>query len=89
MTEVAPRVVYEEMPYHSQFASPELVGPVVFGNMDAQDDPRWADSGASTKVEYGRWAWNLCGMACLKSICDMSMIVSRIIRTPLRAMRTA
>lgn len=70
MTNVAPRVIYDKMPYHSQFASPELVGPIVFGEMQAVDDPRWADSGAKTAEEYARWAWNLCGMACLKSVLE-------------------
>ncbi|HSX43281.1 MAG TPA: C39 family peptidase [Candidatus Saccharimonadales bacterium] len=70
MTNIAPRVIYEEMPYHSQFASPELVGPIVFGEMQAKDDPRWSESGASTPEEYARWAWNLCGMVCLKSVLE-------------------
>jgi hypothetical protein len=70
MTNIAPQVMYDEMPYHSQFASPELVGPIVFGEMQAIDDPKWAESGATTAEEYARWAWNLCGMACLKSVLE-------------------
>lgn len=51
---------------HTQFASPELVGPIVEGGLDPASDPAWADSGAGSSAEYARWAGHLCGMTCLR-----------------------
>ncbi|MDF6041805.1 C39 family peptidase [Streptomyces sp. JH14] len=51
---------------HTQFASPELVGPIVEGGLDPAADPGWADSGAESPAEYARWAGHLCGMTCLR-----------------------
>jgi hypothetical protein len=41
---------------HAQFASPELVGPIVEGGLDPAADPGWADSWAKSPAEYARWA---------------------------------
>lgn len=54
------------VPVHTQFASPGLVGAIVEGGLDPAEDPGWADSGASSPVEYARWAGHLCGMTCLR-----------------------
>lgn len=51
---------------HTQFASFELVGPIVEGGLDPASDPAWADSGAGSPAEYARWAGHLCGMTCLR-----------------------
>ncbi|MEW2176457.1 peptidase [Streptomyces sp. NPDC005406] len=55
-----------QVPVHTQFASFELVGPIVEGGLDPASDPAWADSGASSPAEYARWAGHLCGMTCLR-----------------------
>lgn len=54
------------LPVHTQFASPDLVGAIVEGGLDPAEDPRWADSGATSAAEYARWAGHLCGMTCLR-----------------------
>ncbi|SEL86636.1 C39 family peptidase [Streptacidiphilus jiangxiensis] len=54
------------VPYCSQFGSPELVPELISGTLAAQDDPRWAESGASTPQEYAWWCRRVCGMACLR-----------------------
>lgn len=53
-------------PVHTQFASPELVGPIVEDGLDPATDPAWAESGARSPAEYARWAGHLCGMTCLR-----------------------
>lgn len=54
------------VPVHTQFASFELVGPIVEGGLDPASDPAWAESGAKSPAEYARWAGHLCGMTCLR-----------------------
>jgi len=56
------------VPYFSQWESPELVAEFIDGSRRSADDPRWADSGASTPEEYEFWARKVCGLACLKMI---------------------
>ncbi|MFF8912441.1 peptidase [Streptomyces sp. NPDC015032] len=53
-------------PVLTQFASPELVGPIVEGGLDPVTDPAWAESGAASPAEYARWSGHLCGMTCLR-----------------------
>lgn len=54
------------IPVHTQFATRELVGPIVEGGLDPAEDPGWAGSGAASPAEYARWAGHLCGMTCLR-----------------------
>ena len=49
----------------TQYASPELIGDIVYGGREAGDDPRWRESGAPTHGDYARWCGQWCGMACL------------------------
>ncbi len=57
------------VPYFSQWKTPEMTSPVVAkGPAALLDDPLWQQSGAQTVEEYAQWATNLCGMACLKMI---------------------
>jgi len=56
------------VPYFSQWESPELAAEFIDGSRRAADDPRWADSGASTPEEYEFWSHKVCGLACLKMI---------------------
>ncbi|MEU1124792.1 peptidase [Streptomyces sp. NPDC005899] len=53
-------------PIHTQFATPDLVGPIVEDGLDPALDPGWAASGAASPAEYARWAGHLCGMTCLR-----------------------
>jgi len=55
-----------DIPYYSQFASPELVHDIVNGLISARDDPRWREFGAETLQEYEFWSWKACGIASLK-----------------------
>ncbi|MEU9758351.1 peptidase [Streptomyces sp. NPDC047987] len=54
------------VPVLTQFASPDLVGPIVEDGVDPATDPAWADSGAASRAEYARWSGHLCGMTCLR-----------------------
>ncbi len=76
-SELPSRYVLENTPYCSQFASAELVGSIVDKEIPAYADPKWQESGASTLEEYEYWAWNLCGMACLKSILDANGFIGK------------
>lgn len=64
----ARRFVHSDVPYFSQWESPELVAQILNGVIKAEDDPKWRGSGASSKAEYAAWSWAGCGMACLKMI---------------------
>lgn len=66
MPNIAVPAVRHEVPYHAQWASPELVPAIVGRTLRAADDPRWAEHGASTPEEYEWWSWQLCGVACLR-----------------------
>ncbi|HLW95762.1 MAG TPA: hypothetical protein VKS25_10315 [Solirubrobacteraceae bacterium] len=57
-----------QIPYRSQYASPELAAELQSGRLAYEDDPRWREFGADTPAEYRRWARCGCGMACLQMI---------------------
>lgn len=57
-----------QIPYRSQFASPELVAEIVAGVRSVDDDPRWRESGGATPAEYAVCASTGCGMACLQMV---------------------
>ncbi|GGU08680.1 C39 family peptidase [Streptomyces violascens] len=65
MSDRHPRAIHP-VPYHSQWASPELVEEIVEGALDAAQDPLWREYGAQTPEEYAWWSWRLCGVACLR-----------------------
>ncbi|MGI9004497.1 MAG: C39 family peptidase [Pseudonocardia sp.] len=58
--------VRHQVPYFSQWESPQLVPLILGGAMSAADDPLWSLSGASTPAAYEFWSWRICGMACLR-----------------------
>jgi peptidase C39-like protein len=58
--------VLNQVPYFSQWESPQLVPLILSGNMRASDDPLWPQSGATSPEEYEFWSWRVCGMACLR-----------------------
>jgi hypothetical protein len=59
-----------DIPYRSQYASPELAAEFQAGRLAFADDPRWEESGARSREEYVRWARSGCGMACLQMILE-------------------
>lgn len=61
----SPATVHD-VPYFSQWESPELVPEFITGARSAADDPLWPGSGAASASEYEFWARRLCGMACLR-----------------------
>ena len=60
------RVSYP-VPYYAQVASPELAGPIFREEMDARDDPRWAETGARDADEYAYWVMRACGIVSMKT----------------------
>ncbi len=62
------RFVLAEVPYFAQWESRELVAKILRGDVQAQDDPRWRNSGAKSRTEYASWSWAGCGMACFKML---------------------
>ncbi len=59
---------HQDVPYYSQWESPELTSAILTGKILASADPLWQNSGAVTPAEYELWSWNACGMACLKML---------------------
>ncbi|MFF3645380.1 peptidase [Streptomyces sp. NPDC002564] len=53
-------------PVRTQFASPDLVGPIVYEDFDRAADPAWRTSGAATVEDYARWCGHLCGLTCFR-----------------------
>ena len=62
------RFIHEQVPYFAQWKSRRLVAHILDGSVQAEDDPKWKASGATSKAEYASWSWSACGMACLKMI---------------------
>lgn len=58
------------VPYFSQWETPDLTAKILDQGVGAalRQDPLWRSSGASSIDEYAAWAWNICGMACLKMV---------------------
>ncbi|MGO4563322.1 C39 family peptidase [Rhizobiales bacterium 3FA27D7] len=59
-----------QIPYFSQWETPDLTAKILDQGVEValRQDPLWRSSGASSIDEYTAWAWNICGMACLKMI---------------------
>ncbi|WP_371501498.1 C39 family peptidase [Kitasatospora sp. NBC_00374] len=62
--------ILNQVPYYSQWESPELVPDILAGTVQAGDDPLWERSGAVSEEEYTYWSWRICGMACLRMVLD-------------------
>ncbi len=60
--------LHENVPYFSQWESPELVESILSKEISADQDPHWKKSGADSKEEYVAWSWSGCGMACTKML---------------------
>ncbi len=65
---IPPNFSHQNVPYYSQWESPELTTQILTGKILASSDPLWQNSGAATPQEYELWSWNVCGMACLKML---------------------
>lgn len=63
---MVPKFLHSDVPYFSQWESPELNKAILDKEIDATTDPNWKKSGAKTKEEYAAWSWSGCGMACTK-----------------------
>lgn len=57
-----------QVPYFSQWESPELVPEFLSGRTLASDDPQWRRSGAASAAEYEFWSRRACGVACLRML---------------------
>ena len=55
-----------KVPYYAQVASPELAQKIFSGEMPAELDPLWAETGAESAGEYAYWVERACGIVCLK-----------------------
>ncbi|CAM5282684.1 hypothetical protein GCM10010329_43550 [Streptomyces spiroverticillatus] len=55
-----------QVPYFSQWVTPELAETIVTRQLPAAEDPLWQAYGAVSPEEYDWWSWRLCGMACLR-----------------------
>ncbi|GGZ99900.1 C39 family peptidase [Streptomyces bluensis] len=62
--------VIHPVPYHAQWASPELVPAIIGREISAAEDPLWPAYGADSPETYEWWSWRLCGIACLRMALD-------------------
>ncbi|QCP53766.1 hypothetical protein FAZ95_32675 [Trinickia violacea] len=58
------------VPYYSQWGSPDWVRPIVEESADPCDDPHWRQSGFADPERYRFWAQRVCGLTCLESVLD-------------------
>ncbi|MCC8396641.1 C39 family peptidase [Paraburkholderia sp. MMS20-SJTR3] len=68
MTEPALR--HADVPYYTQWGSPEWVREIVELQRDPCGDPHWQRSGFADPEHYRFWAKRLCGLTCLESVLD-------------------
>ncbi len=63
---VAPKKIRVEndVPYVSQFATPQFSEEILKNKVPKTEDPGWKDIGASSPEEYAAWVTTQCGMAC-------------------------
>jgi Peptidase_C39 like family len=55
-----------DVPWLTQYASPELIESFSYGGRPRADDPRWRESGAPDAGAYAAWCARWCGMTCLR-----------------------
>ncbi|MEE8602348.1 C39 family peptidase [Euzebya tangerina] len=56
------------IPTLTQYASPELIGEILYGDRERTEDPEWRTTGCPTLEEYAPWSVRWCGMACLRMV---------------------
>jgi hypothetical protein len=64
----AGRVLHQDIPVYTQYATPQRIAAIAYTGDDPADDPAWPTTGAADRAEYGRWCRHCCGMACLQMI---------------------
>ncbi|MGF6774311.1 hypothetical protein P3T18_006826 [Paraburkholderia sp. GAS199] len=65
-----PILRHADVPYYTQWGSPDWVRPIVEERRDPCDDPAWQRSGFTDPERYRFWAKRLCGLTCLESVLD-------------------
>lgn len=70
LTGMPDRSTLHQVPYYSQWESPDLVPDFIAGTRPVRDDPLWQKSGAADPDEYAFWADRTCGIACLRMALD-------------------
>ncbi len=60
--------IHHDIPYISQFASPDLVESFFERENNSSTDPLRAETGAESREQYAHRSWSVCGMACLAMI---------------------
>ncbi|MGF6758658.1 C39 family peptidase [Paraburkholderia sp. GAS42] len=68
--ESMPVLRHFDVPYYTQWGSPEWVRAIVEDNADPCDDPAWSRTGFTEPARYRFWAKRLCGLTCLESALD-------------------
>ncbi|CAG4895719.1 hypothetical protein LMG31841_02212 [Paraburkholderia saeva] len=61
---------HADVPYYTQWGSPEWVRAIVEDAADPCDDPGWRGCGFTEPERYRFWAKRLCGLTCLESALD-------------------
>ncbi|WP_326639676.1 C39 family peptidase [Streptosporangium sp. NBC_01755] len=64
------QTLHDGVAVYTQYMTPDLIEAIAYQGADPADDLRWAESGASTRTEYGTWARHCCGMAGLQMVLD-------------------
>ncbi len=59
-----PNEIKNDVPYISQFASPEYAEKILKDRIASDTDLRWQQTGAQSPDEYAKWVLTICGMAC-------------------------
>ncbi|PJF43965.1 MAG: hypothetical protein CUN55_06360 [Phototrophicales bacterium] len=55
-----------DIPYVSQFASPDKINDYIHNSYDGTTDPNWHLFGAPDATDYAFWCHRVCALACLK-----------------------
>lgn len=66
------KYLHKNVPYRSQWGSPEFNERIINNLADPCEDPTWVNAGFSEKDEYRFWSRRICGIACLESILDFT-----------------
>lgn len=62
--------VVNDVPYVSQFATPEFAERILKDKVPKESDPAWQTVGAVSPEEYSKWVTTQCGMACTAMVLE-------------------